>query len=542
MEYFYAVISLLAGLGAFLIGFKILSENTEKLADSKLKRLFNKTAKSKAMGVGIGAMATAVVQSSSVTTVMVVGFVNAGIMTLTQATAIIMGANIGTTITAQIVALESFDIVEIAMVLTLVGVFMNMICKSDKVKTIGSALSGLGLVFLGLKYMSSAMEIFRESEAITNAFTMVTNPFLLLLAGIAITAVVQSSSAVTSIIITMASAGLIIGDGGNSVLYVILGTNIGTCVTALLSAIGASANAKRASLIHLMFNVFGTVLFMILLLSWRGFMDATFAKWFMYPSTQIAMFHTFFNVIATLLFLPFINVFVKLSKILIKDKSEKPKAEVTYLDERMLKTPSVAISQVTKEVVRMCDIAMKTLNASLNAFLKKDVNIKKEVESYNAEVNELNNKIIDYLIKISTNDLSYSDEKLISSLHHVLGDVIRVSEIADNITKYTAHAASDNLEFSGAVKEALARMHEQIKRLYDDCMEAFLNRDFVKLNDVDEKEEVIDNMRRELVDSHIKRLNDGECRPESSGIFINLVGNLERVADHLTFVAHSIEK
>lgn len=542
MDYFYAVISLLAGLGAFLIGFKILSENTEKLADSKLKRLFNKTSKSKIMGVGIGAMATAVVQSSSITTVMVVGFVNAGIMTLTQATAIIMGANIGTTITAQIVALESFDIVKIAMILTLVGVFMNMIAKSDKVKTVASALSGLGLVFLGLKYMSAAMEIFRESSAITNAFTMINNPFLLLLVGVAVTAIVQSSSAVTSIVITMASAGLMIGNGGNSVLYVILGTNIGTCITAILSAIGASANAKRASLIHLMFNFFGTVIFMLLLLCWRNFMDATFAKWFIYPSTQIAMFHTFFNVLATLIFLPFTNLFVKISQKIIKDKNETSKGIITFLDERMLKTPSIAISQVTKEVARMCDMAMKTLNESLNAFIKKDINAKNTVENYNAEVNVLNNKIIDYLIKISTNDLSYSDEKLISSLHHVLGDIMRVSEIADNITKYTARAVKDNFEFSGAVKEALIRMHEQIKILYTDCMNAFLDRNFVKLKDVDEEEDVIDNMRRELVESHIKRLNDGECRPESSGIFINLVGNLERVADHLTFVAHSIEK
>ncbi len=542
MDYFYAVISLLAGLGAFLMGFKILSENTEKLADSKLKKLFNKTAKSKLVGVGIGAVATAVVQSSSATTVMVVGFVNAGIMSLMQATAIIMGANIGTTITAQIVALESFDLVKIAMVLTLVGVFMNMFFKTDKVKTIGSALSGLGLVFLGLNVMSQAMEIFRESEIIVHAFTVIKNPFLLLLIGLGVTAIVQSSSAVTTIIIAIVAQDIVIGNGGNSVLYVVLGTNIGTCVTAIISAIGASANAKRASLIHLMFNVFGSIIMMIVMLCWPSFMDSTFASWFTYPATQIAMFHTFFNVFATIIFLPFSKWFVRLSEILIKDKKAKKTDAISYLDERMLKSPSIALAQVQKEIVRMSDMGMEILGKALEAFVKKDTSVKTEIEKINTEIEGINKNIIDYLVAISSNDPSYSDEKLISSMHHVLGDVIRISEIADNVTKYTSHEIRDDLHFSTAVKEAILRMYEEIKELYKDCVDSFLSRDFTKLKDVDEKEDEIDSMKRVLVESHIKRLNEGECKPESSGIFINLVGNLERVADHLTFIAHSIEK
>ena len=264
MDYITAVLQLIGGLGAFLIAFNILSESVEKLANTGLKKLFNKTSSNRFIGVGIGCLVTMIIQSSSATTVMIVGFVNAGVMTLFQATAMIMGANIGTTITAQIVALNSFDISIWFFILTFIGVFGAMLVKKERTKQILMALAGLGLVFVSLELMSSSMEIFKNSDAFTNALTSINNPFLLLLIGLGITAVLQSSSAVTTIIISMAAAGITIGNGGNSVLYVILGTNIGTCVTALLSSIGADNNAKRASIIHLMFNVFGSIIFFII--------------------------------------------------------------------------------------------------------------------------------------------------------------------------------------------------------------------------------------------------------------------------------------
>ena len=375
MQYVYAVASFLGGLGAFLIGVKLLSESMEKLANNRLKSLFNKTSKNGFVGVGIGLVSTMVVQSSSLTTVMVVGLVNAGIMSLYQATTIIMGANIGTTITAQIAALQTFDFISLAMALTSVGAFTAMFAKKDGTKAVANLMCGLGLIFLGLQFMSDSMRFFRESEVVTNAFASVENPFLLLLIGIIVTGIIQSSSAVTSIIISMAAAGIVIGSGGNSVLYVVLGTNIGTCVTALMSSIGTGTNARRAALIHLMFNTFGAVLFMTVLLIWPGFMGATFERWFPgLPATQIAMFHTFFNVVCTALFLPLAKVFVKISIFIIRDKKNKTKAAVsqTFLDERILNTPAVAMNQTVKETARMCGLSMNGLTAAFEAFIAKD--------------------------------------------------------------------------------------------------------------------------------------------------------------------------
>ena len=292
-----------------------------------LKKLFNKTSKNRWVGIGIGAAVTAIIQSSGASTIMVVGFVNAGLMTLFQATAMIMGANIGTTVTAQLASFGTFDVALYATLLAFIGSFMNMLCKTEKPKTVGLALAGLGLVFLSLDFMKSSMKVFSSSEAFTTLLQSINNPFLLLGFGIVFTALLQSSSALTTILITMVTAGLTIGKGPNDIIYVILGTNIGSCVTAILSGFGASINGKRASLIHLMFNTFGSAIFFIVLLLWPNFMEVTFERWFAgAPSTQIAMFHTFFNVICTALFLPFINVFVKVSKLLVKDKKKERKS------------------------------------------------------------------------------------------------------------------------------------------------------------------------------------------------------------------------
>jgi len=326
------VVRLLAGTGVFLIGVHLLTANIEQLATGKIKELFGKTANQRLVNVGIGAAATALIQSSGVTTVLIVGFVNVGIMNLYQAAAMIMGANIGTTVTAQIAALSAFPITTYVQILTFIGMMMSMVCKKDGKKKAGMILAGLGLIFIGLALMSDAMKGSRD--AIQGIFEVVTNPLLLFLIGIFLTALVQSSSATTSVIIAMSVAGLTIGSGGNEVLYIILGTNIGSCVTALMSSLTAGINAKRASLIHLMFNTFGSAVFFVLLLCWPDFMAVTFRQWFSSAASQIAMFHTFFNVICTVIFLPFCGVFVKISEALIKET--KPQKAVTYLDERML--------------------------------------------------------------------------------------------------------------------------------------------------------------------------------------------------------------
>lgn len=542
MDVFYAVIKILAGCGAFLLGFKLLSDNMEKIAGNRLKALFNKTSEKKLVGVGMGAVTTAVVQSSSITTVMVVGFVNAGIMTLNQATAVIMGANIGTTITAQIVALQSFDVETLFMSLIFIGVFMEMFSKSDKIKSCGLAFAGLGLVFMGLSVMSDTMKVYTDANPSIHAMLeKVTNPFLLLGIGIGLTALVQSSSAVTTIVITMAAQGLIIGGGGNSALYIILGSNIGTCVTALISSVGANANARRASLIHLMFNVFGAVIFMILLLCWPTFQQNTFEKWFPYPSTQLAMFHTLFNCVCTILFLPFTKVLVKVATILIPDKKKKTEGEATFMDKRFLSTPALAINQLTKETFRMADMAMETSQTAFNGFIERDITAVEKVVSENEEISRLSEQISDYLVQVSASGISLSDEKLVSALHNDVGDIVRIAELADNLTKYTRKEVSDNLVFSAGVGENISSMYDLLRKQYELVKKIALEKDYSLMSESDKLEDDVDNMRRDLIADHIARMSRGECRPENNTVFINLVSNLERIGDHLSYIAHSTD-
>lgn len=543
MEYFYAFIALFAGLGALLLGFKLLSGNTEKLASGGLKRMFSRISDRKLVGVGIGLASTAIVQSSAVTTVMVVGFVNAGIMTLSQATTVIMGANIGTTVTAQIVALQAFDVVEIATVLTAVGMFIDLFAKKDRTKSIGLLLAGLGLVFMGLNYMSDAMNVIKESEAVINILSSITNPFLLLLIGIVITALVQSSSAVTSIIISMASAGIVIGDGGNCVLFLILGTNIGTCVTAMLSAIGANRNAKRACSIHLMFNVIGALIFFIVLLCWPSFMDMTFASWFSEPSQQIAMFHTFFNVVCVLLFLPFTELFVKLSGILVREKKAEPtEPGMLVMDKRLLMAPSVAIDQLGKATLRMADYSMANLKDAFYAYLQRDEAASERILEKNEEIAGMYKQLTDYLVQVSGEEISLRDEQIVTALHHNLGDIVRISEIADNFTKYTRREVKYNLVFSSGVDEELEAMFKKVEEMYAVARMTVEYNDLGRLAEVDALEDEVDAMRKKLVNEHIERLNGGYCKAENSSVFINLVSNLERVGDHLSYLAHSVEE
>lgn len=538
MEYVYAVFMLLAGIGVFLLGCNMLSNNMEAMATGKLKGLLNKTAKNKVVGVGIGSLITMVVQSSSLTTVMVVGLVNTGIIGLAQAATFIIGANIGTTITAQIAALQSFSFSKIAISLAGIGVFMNMFSKKERTKTIGNVLAGLGIIFVGLALMSDAMSIVKESEMVVDIFSKLSNPLLLFLIGILITALIQSSSAVTSIIISMATAGLVIGNGGNSVLFLILGTNVGTCVTAVLSSVGANTNAKRASLIHLMFNLFGSVLFFIVLLCIPGFMENTFAKWFPNESTQIAMFHTFFNVTCAIIILPFTNYLVKLSMIIIKDKTKQ--ADESLLEKRFLNTPSIAIDVTTKEAVNLLNLATDSLYISLDSFIERNTSMCEDVKNKNNLVNDKAKEITDYLILISSTKIGHEEEKYISALHTSIGDITRISELADNIIKYTNKEIKENLTFTSRVKEELDELKKLIESQRQNICSIMLEKKYDLLESCDIIEQDIDDMRRTLIDEHIERLNKGECKAESSSVFINLVNNLERVGDHLYLIPKNI--
>lgn len=541
------VLLLLGGIGALVLAFKLLSDNIEKMANSGLKKLFNKTSSNPLIGVGIGASVTAIIQSSGATTVMIVGFVNAGIMTLAQATAIIMGANIGTTITAHIVSLSSltgigsFDFTTFAIALTFVGAFMDLLSKKDKVKTIGLAVAGLGLVFLALDIMSGSMKFLQSLPALQNFLSMCNNPILLLLFGVIFTAAIQSSSASTSIVIMMLSAGAVIGaPESNAPLYIILGSNIGSCVTALMSSINANTNAKRASLIHLMFNTFGTMLWLIICLCIPNLMKDTLMKLFPgNPATQIAWFHTLFNVSCTLLFLPFIKVFVKLATLIMPDKKKESKQE-SFIDDRFLETPAIALAQVSKELIRFGGMCMETLDESITCFINKDTSKEKEILEHIADIEGLNQDILEYLVKLSGKQISPEDESMISKIHQAVNDFYREAEIADNMVKYTKSEAKKELGFSPIVYEQIGLLQDKLNQQFNNVKLIFDENKKELISLVDEVEDEIDNLRSSMIKEHIKRLEDGVCKPTNSGTYINLVSNLERAGDHLAYVAHSM--
>ena len=552
------VIFMFAAIGALLLGFELLSSNITKLCHTSLKKLFNKTQNKAIIGVGIGAIATAIMQSSGATTVMVVGFVNTGLINLAQATALIMGANIGTTITAQLAALSSFDFGAYAILTAGLGAFITMLGKKDRTKTIGNALTGFGILFLGLECMSLAIKNPDSNgnlvvyDTIKNVLQNVNGTgawIILFLLGIILTALVQSSSLITTIIIQLVGAGIYIGAGDdatcltNNVLFLILGSNIGSCVTALMSSMGAGTNAKRASVIHLLFNTFGSILFAVLLLLWPNFMEVTFVKWFKGESTQIAMFHTFFNTICTLIFLPFISVFVKTSTALVREKEAKKEVHrLIYIDDRILTTPSVAVHQVRKELALMYSKSVEALNLSIDAFLNKDDEKREVVDERIEELEFTNKQIIEFMVKLTNENLAFEDECTLSSFHRTLNDILRIAEIGDNVCKYTKYMVKHELEFSSNVMVQLGFMKNKINLLYAQTDEIFMTKNLNKMNLADALEEEVDQMRKDLIDDHFDRLNRGECKPQNSGVFVNLVNNLERAADHMIYIAYSVKE
>ena len=544
---------MLAALGAFLIGFKLLSENLQRVANKGLRKLFDKTSKSKLAGVGIGAGATILMQSSGATTVMVIGFVNAGMMTLAQATAIIMGANIGTTVTTILLAVGMANIGIYFMVLAFVGIFVAMVCKNGKVKSWGLTAAGFGLVFFGLTIISACSGALKENVALQNALKAKINPaflepIVLMFIGALITAVMQSSTAVNAILLSMLTAGIQIGSGGNAILYIVLGTNIGTCVTALISSMGATTNAKRAALIHFLFNFCGSVLFLIILAIWSGFMQEfwipliDFGEAKMSARMQLALFHLAFNSICTLIFLPITRYIVKITELLIRDKKQKEVMHITYMDERILSTPTVAIAQLQKETVAMGDKCMEVLGKSFDAFMNRDTSLAEDINAENEDITLISKQITDYLIKVSGENVSVHDDQKISIMYHAIGDMLRISEISDNFVKYTRSYVEKNLKFSDSVLEDLKSMYGLLAEMYKIAIVIFETFDKTRFDDLERKENMVDSMRRSLIDGHIKRLNDGSCPPESSAVFINLVSNLERVGDHITFIAHTVEE
>ena len=539
------VVMLLAGCGVFMLGFSLLSTHMEKLAGSSLKTLFNKISNNKILGLLIGMGTTIIIQSSSVTTVMVVGFVNMGIMTLTQVVPVIIGANIGTTITAYLAGISVAggvaDLINyVCLACLFVGVFVEMFSKKDKKKSLGLILAGLGAVFLGLETMSSSMGFIEYIPAVRDFLASFDNPILLLLLGVGFTAIIQSSSVVTSLIVAIVAATPTAFCGsGNAVYFLIFGSNIGTCVTSLISSVGTSTNARRASMIHLLFNTFGAIIFSVMLLIWKDFSKTCLESWINDREWQTCAFHTIFNTTCALIFLPLSGVLVKLSTILIKDKKvqeEKDPSELVYMDKRLLSSPSIAIGMVKKDVFRMADMSMECLDFAFDKFLKRDIDAIPEIEAKTDVISKLGKNITNALVDVSSSQSALDLEKQVNDLHENVGDIVRVAELAENLAKYTRKEVNEDIHFSEDMLEKLKEMcgllHQQydlVKNISLECVEKSREK-------VDELEDAIDNMRRSLVSEHIERLSQGKCKPENNAIFINLVSNLERIGDHLSYI------
>ena len=536
------ILLIVGALGAFLVGMEILQQATEKLATTGLKKLFAKTSRNPFVGLGIGTLATMIMQSSGATTVMVVGFVNAGVMTLSQATAYIMGANIGTTITAQIVALGNLPISQVMIALTLVGVMLQMIFgkRKEKIADSGMLLVGLGLLFLGLEVMTFYMrDIIDGIPAFTDFLSSLSNPFLLLLIGIVATAAVQSSSAITSIVIAMAMAGATIGGGGNAVLFLILGTNIGSTTTALISAIGSTTNGKRAAVIHFLFNTFGSVLFFILLVCWKDFYDVTFHAWFKdSPQTAIAMFHAFFNVMCTIIFLPLTKMFVKLATLMVPEKKKQPESETEddMIDERFLKNTAIAYAQAVKYYHLIAKKALQDLNMAIDAFVDKDTSKKERIDEIQESVLHMTRNLTSFIVKIQAAGVAEEVYSRLSKMQLDIADIVRLSEVADNITGYTNHEVKENLQFSKVVFEQIRQMQQLLNRQFANTEIIVEQPSLEMLEKTTALENEIDDLRTKMVRDHMERLSRGECQPQNSNVFVNLVGNLERCGDHFNFI------
>lgn len=542
----YDILNLLGGIALFLFGMHTLSASLEKLAGGKLETWLEKATSRPIKGVVLGAIITAVIQSSAATTVMIIGFVNSGLMKLSQAIGVIMGANIGTTATSWLLSLQSisgsdgFSFLNLLKpttftpVLAVIGVILIMFTKSDKKKTIGMILAGFAVLMFGMNSMSSATAGLAENETFCNILMMFSNPVLGVIAGAVLTAVLQSSSASIGI---LQSIAISTGKVTYSVaLPLLLGQNIGSCVTALISSVGANKPAKRVAFVHLYFNVIGTVVFLSIFYLLNAFISMPFMEESL-NAVGIAVIHTGFNVLATALFLPFTKQLEKLACLTVRDDSNDEKLTPMLLDERLLKTPSVAIEQCRNVCIRMARLTQETLKMSMEVVTTYDAKKCAEVIDNENAIDIFEDKIGSYILKISSKDLSENDSKIVSSMLHTIGDLERISDHAVNIVEAAEEMHSKKIKFSQQALRELPVIVNAVSEILEMSINAFVNNDVNLAKNVEPLEDVIDQLRSDLKTRHIERLRNGKCTIELGFILQDLLTNFERVSDHCSNIA-----
>lgn len=539
-----SILNLLAGIGIFLVACSMMSSNLETLSSSKLRGMFSKASKSKLVGVGIGTVGTAAIQSSGATTVMVIGFVNAGIMTLEQAATIIYGANIGTTVTGQLVAfgMSGGGGVSSTVVFSAfagIGGFVALFAKKDVTKHIGGILSGFGMLFAALSMMSGAMNSFAKLDSVKNFLASINNVIVLIIIGAILTAIVQSSSVMTSVAITMVVAGLITLNQG---IYLTMGSNIGSCVVALIAGLTSSKNAKRTSLVHLFFNVGGVVLFatigVILELVSGGKLGygAMFGRIFVdSPQIQLAMFHTVFNVTTVIVMLPLTKLLIMAVMKLIPSSPDDTAEEfrLHFVDDNMLKTPPIAVAQVRNEIVNMAKLAMDNFNDSLKIIQTLDFEKEPKFRDTEREINFINKKLVRFVVELSRRPLSEADYRYVSTTFHTISDIERIGDYAENVLEYAAVLKEDTQKFSTSAVSEIEYVKERINALYDCAMKAYTESDQAAYEEAAKIEDEIDILTEKMGQNHITRLNEGICTPIVGAQYMSLATNAERVADHI---------
>ena len=535
------ILSMAGGLGLFLFGIRTMGDGLENAAGAKLKRMLEVLTGNRFLAVLVGFVVTAIIQSSTATTVMVVGFVNAGMMSLAQAVGVIMGANIGTTVTSLLIALNFSSVAAAAV---LVGVILMLASKKTVVKNLGAIFTGFGLLFLGIDMMSDSMAPLRESAGFMNFIVTVSEsplrPLFGIILGIVMTAVLQSSSASVGVLQTLAMQGLV---PLKFSVFVLFGQNIGTCLTALFSTVGAKKNSKRAAVIHLLFNLIGTGIFILIALL------TPYVEWIEKlspdPMAQIAISHIVFNIVSTVVMFPFAKVLVKLSFLLVpgKDDSES-EMHCKFIDDRLLNTPPFAVMQVSKEVARMAKLARDNFETSAHALINRsDKDLDKVMENEEI-INYLNHHITSYLVKLNALDITDSDSDYIARVFHAINDIERVGDHAINLAEAAQHNIGEGLKFSDPAREELNRLCGSVVTLLERSMAAFDNQSLSdnEAKELSDLEEHIDDLTLECQDSHIFRLNRKECNTEAGMLYLNTITDFERVGDHainIAFLARS---
>lgn len=535
------LIQLVGGLGLFISGMNMMSRGIEKVAGNKLRSILAAFTKTRFLGLVVGMFFTAVIQSSSAATVMVVTFVNSGLMKLAEASGIILGANIGTTVTALMVA---FKLSAIAPVFVFAGAIMSHYVKQPFVRKLGDVVLGFGVLFVGISTMSSAMTALREQPAVIDLLSRFTNPFLGVILGLVITSVVQSSSVTVSILVVMGAQGLINLD---ICLYVILGCNIGACTSAMLAGMGNTKDAKRAALIHLLFNIFGTILMFVLL--WflmepiENIIRAVSGTGEGSLGSNIAAAHLLFKVFQVIVFYPFMNLIVKLTYVLVpgEDKVDTTaEYKLKFITPQKLPNPAVAIYVAVQEMERMARMAFDNLNLAIEAFNTADAEKAQQVLDTELYIDFLDEQISNYLVKINQNSLPLGDAAMISAYFHVVSDIERIGDHAESIVELIPQIDKNGVKFSKKGMAELAEMMVLVNRILEDSLNMFITGDTSKMADIARQEDTIDEMERELINKHIHRLKEGKCSAQAGIYYSDILNGLERVGDHAINIAFSL--